>query len=91
MWAALGEPKEERVWCHLAIIKHLVRGYWFQPAHPPDAPGLLEPLRLPLRKLYLARIQCDYEAILQTERAAKAAIPTVEETLQMIEDRSATT
>ena len=40
MWAALGEPKEGKVWRHLAIIKHFVRGYWFEPAHEKAGPGL---------------------------------------------------
>ena len=26
MWAALGDPEEGKVWRHLAIIKHFVRG-----------------------------------------------------------------
>lgn len=87
MWAALGDPPQEEQWRHLAIIKHFVRGYWFDPAHPSEAPGLLEPLRLSLRKLYLARIQCDYEGSLLNQKTAKAAIQAAEETLRVIEER----
>ena len=29
MWAGLGDPGDGRIWRHLAIIKHFVRGYWF--------------------------------------------------------------
>jgi len=38
MWGALGDPVEGKVWKHLAIIKHFVRGYWFAPGH--DKKGL---------------------------------------------------
>ena len=34
MWAALGDPHDGKIWRHLAIIKHFVRGYWFAPTHP---------------------------------------------------------
>ena len=62
MWAALGEPAEGKIWRHLAIIKHFVRGYWFAPNHPKTGPGLLEDKRLPLRRLYSYRIKSDYDA-----------------------------
>ena len=61
MWAALGEPEEGRIWKHLAIIKPFVHGHWFNPAHPAQAPGLLEQYRLPLRQLYTYRVKADYE------------------------------
>ena len=63
MWAALGEPEDGKVWRHLAIIKHFVRGYWFAPNHPKIGPGLLEDKRLPLRRLYSYRIKSDYDAM----------------------------
>lgn len=63
MWAALGDPEEGKIWRHLAIIKHFVRGYWFAPNHPKTAPGLLEDKRLPLRRLYAYRIKSDYDAV----------------------------
>ena len=62
MWAALGDPEEGKIWRHLAIIKHFVRGYWFAPNHPKTGPGLLEDKRLPLRRLYAYRIKSDYDA-----------------------------
>lgn len=88
MWAALGNPPQEGQWRHLAIIKHFVRGYWVDPTHPTDAPGLLEHLRLPLRKLYLARIRCDYEGMLLDEGTARAALQIVEEMFRVIEERT---
>lgn len=62
MWAALGDPEDGRIWKHLAIIKHFVRGYWFAPNHRKTGPGLLEDKRLPLRRLYAYRIKSDYDA-----------------------------
>jgi len=62
MWAALDEPRDEKMWRHLAIIKHFVRGYWFAPDHQRTGPGLLEDKRLPLRRLYSYRIASDYDA-----------------------------
>lgn len=62
MWAALGEPVEGKIWRHLAIIKHFVRGYWFAPENKKTGPRLLEDKRLPLRRLYTYRIASDYDA-----------------------------
>src|SRR5207244_5038219 len=55
MWAALGDAPRAEGWRHGAIINHFIRGYWFAPAHPPTGPGLLEPLRFGLRRLYALR------------------------------------
>jgi uncharacterized protein (UPF0332 family) len=63
MWAALGNPDEGKIWRHLAIIKHFVRGYWYEPQHPKSGPGLLEDKRLPLRRLYSYRLKSDYDAL----------------------------
>lgn len=87
MWAALGDPEEGNIWRHLAIIKHFARGYWFQPTHPKNTTGLLEPLRFPLRKLYLDRIRSDYDAAPLREDSARKAIETVEALLQGIRER----
>jgi uncharacterized protein (UPF0332 family) len=62
MWAALDEPRDGKMWRHLAIIKHFVRGYWFAPDHQRTGPGLLEDKRLPLRRLYSYRVASDYDA-----------------------------
>lgn len=62
MWAALGDPERQKVWKHLGIIKHFVRGYWYKPEHSKTGPGLMEDLRLPLRRLYSYRIKSDYDA-----------------------------
>lgn len=87
MWASLGDPSEENIWRHLAIIKHFVRGYWIDPTHAKDAPGLFETLRLPLRRLYMDRIRVDYDAVSLNEVSARTAIQIVESVLQVIKER----
>lgn len=87
MWAALGNPVEGDIWRHLAIIKHFVRGYWFQPSHPENAPGLVEHLRMPLRRLYVDRIRCDYDAVQLDKNSAKNAIQVVEDVLKVIREK----
>lgn len=87
MWAALGEPKEGKVWRHLAIIKHFVRGYWFEPDHMEEGPGLLEDKRLPLRRLYSYRIRSDYEGIPVDEKRLKNLLDTVKEVIEIIDEK----
>lgn len=82
MWAALGDPPGTGGrWRHEAIINHFVRGYWLTPTHPPTGPGLLEPLRLPLRRLYQARLDADYDLVPITRPSAEEAIHTAQQTL----------
>ena len=89
MWAALGDPPAPGGrWHHEAIINHFVRGYWFQPAHPPRGPGLLEPLRLPLRRLYQARLDADYDRIPIPRARAEEAVQTAQQTLTAITQRT---
>ena len=87
MWAALGEPTAGRIWKHLAIIKPFVHGYWFDPAHPEQAPGLLEQYRLPLRQLYTYRVKVDYELQEISEVAVQSLIATVTEVLAIIRSK----
>jgi len=77
MWAALGDPPGTGGrWRHEAIINHFVRGYWFMPTHPTTGPGLLEPLRLPLRRLYQVRLDADYDLVPVVRRGAEEAVQT---------------
>jgi len=87
MWAALGEPKEGRVWRHLAIIKHFVAGYWFEPDHEEAGPGLLEEKRLPLRRLYSYRIMSDYEGKPVDEHHMGGLLEIVKEVIQIVEEK----
>lgn len=87
MWAVLGDPLEGKVWRHLGIIKHFVHGYWCDPAHPPDAPGLLEHLRLPLRRLYDLRVDTDYDSEPIQAPVAERQIRLVDELVQEIRKR----
>lgn len=86
MWSALDDPKEGKVWRHLAIIKHFVRGYWCKPNHPRNASGLFEHLRLPLRQLYINRIKADYDGLFIKKKIAEQAINTVKEAIKIVEE-----
>jgi hypothetical protein len=89
MWAALGAPPATGGrWRHEAIINHFVRGYWFLSTHPPRGPGLLEPLRLPLRRLYQARLDADYDLIPIARASAEEAVQTAQQTLAAITQRT---
>jgi hypothetical protein len=89
MWAALGDPPGTGGrWRHEAIINHFVRGYWFTPAHPPTGPGLLEPLRLPLRRLYQVRLDADYDLVPIARVSAEEAVHTAQQTLAAITQRT---
>ena len=87
MWAALGEPEEGRVWRHLAIIKHFVTGYWYEPDHEETGPGLLEEKRLPLRRLYSYRIRSDYEGAPVDEKHLSDLLETVKQVIQVIDEK----
>ena len=87
MWAALGDPEEGKVWRHLAIIKHFVRGYWFAPNHSKTGPGLLEDKRLPLRRLYSYRIKSDYDAIDIDQHNLEQLLKTVKQVIEIIDEK----
>ena len=87
MWAALGDPEEGKIWRHLAIIKHFVRGYWFAPNHTPTGPGLLEEKRLPLRRLYSYRLKSDYDAAGIDPKNLEQLIKVVEQIIKIIEEK----
>ncbi len=87
MWAALGDPEEGKIWRHLAIIKHFVRGYWFAPNHPATGPGLLEDKRLPLRRLYSYRIKSDYDAIDIDQQNLEQLLNVVEQLMNIIDKK----
>lgn len=84
MWAAIGDPDEGKVWKHLAIIKPFVHGYWFNPAHPEQAIGLLEHFRLLLRQLYTRRIKADYELDEMNEDIVKKTIELVDDLIKTV-------
>ena len=88
MWAALGDPPRAEGSRHGAIINHFVRGYWFAPAHPATGPGLLEPLRFGLRRLYELRLDVDYDAVPISRASAEAGVQTVQRTLAAIDQHT---
>jgi len=87
MWAALGSPKDGKIWRHLAIIKHFVRGYWIKPDYPKTGPGLLENKRLPLRRLYSYRIKSDYDGVNVDDHALKQLLKVVKQIINIIEGK----
>ncbi len=88
MWAALEDPPAGGRWRHLGMISHCVRGYWCASAHPHTGPGLLEPFRFPLRRLYQLRIDADYNHMPLDAVRAGECIETVTRTIAEIEQRS---
>jgi len=88
MWAALGDAPRAEGWRHGAIINHFIRGYWFAPAHPPTGPGLLEPFRFGLRRLYELRLDVDYDAVPISRASAEAEVQMVHRTLAEIDQRT---
>ena len=86
MWSALGEPVAGKMWRHLAIIKHFVRGYWFAPEHQRTGPGLLEKKRLPLRRLYSYRIASDYDAKEIYHQNHEQLLKLIEEVIQNVDE-----
>ncbi|MEA3417173.1 MAG: HEPN domain-containing protein [Thermodesulfobacteriota bacterium] len=87
MWAALGDPEEGKIWRHLAIIKHFVRGYWFAPNYPKIGPGLLEDKRLPLRRLYAYRIKSDYDVIDIDQHNLEQLLKVVKQVINIIVEK----
>jgi HEPN domain. len=87
MWAALGDHEDGKIWRHLAIIKHFVRGYWFAPNHPKTGPGLLEDKRLPLRRLYSYRIKSDYDAMPIDGKNLEQLLKVVEHIIKEIDEK----
>ena len=64
------------------------RGSWFAPAHPPTGPGLLEPLRFGLRRLYELRLAVDDDAVPIARASAETGVQTVQRTLGEIDQRT---
>jgi uncharacterized protein (UPF0332 family) len=87
MWAALGEPEDGKIWRHLAIIKHFVRGYWYRFDHPETGPGLLEDKRLPLRRLYSYRIRSDYDGAVLDRETLKDLLGMVGEIILLVQEK----
>ena len=82
---ALGEPPKAGQWRYVGIISYFVRGHGCEPNHPETGPGLLEPLRFSLHRLYQFRIDVDYDLTLMSARDAEECIETAERTILEIE------
>ena len=86
MWAALGEPVTKHRWEHSGIIQTFVRGRWDDPSYPMTGPGLYEPLRLPLRRLYGLRLGVDYRIEPVTRETADWALAVTQDLIATIRD-----
>jgi hypothetical protein len=80
MWAAVGDPPAG-LWRHGGLINEFCRGHWQTPA---GSPQQLAPLRKKLDRLYLYRIQSDYEARGLTKTEARVALDTLDEVLRLV-------
>jgi predicted amidohydrolase YtcJ len=70
------------------VLVDFIRGYWFAPTHPSTAPGLLEHLRGPLRRLYQFRLDADYDLIPLARHSVEEAVQTAQNTLAEIVQRT---
>ena len=84
MWAALGEPVIKGRWEHAGIIQAFVRGRWDDPSYPMTGPGLYEPLRSPLRRLYGLRLGVDYRIEPVTRETAEWALEVTQDLIATI-------
>lgn len=80
MWVAVGDPPAG-LWRHGGLINEFCRGRWQK---PPAAPQTLTPLRKKLDRLYLHRVQADYEARDLGKAEAQEGLDTVEEVLHLV-------
>ncbi len=80
MWVAVGDPVAG-LWRHGGLINEFCRGRWTTPGSPPTA---LAMLRKKLDRLYLYRIQSDYEARQVGAAEAQEGINTAKEVLQVV-------
>ncbi len=80
MWIVLGDPPAG-LWRHGGLINEFCRGRWQQ---PPATPHALAPLRKKLDRLYVHRIQSDYEAWRLSQKEAQEALHTVDEVLRLV-------
>ena len=60
MWAAVGEPERKPRWEHFGLMKAFVCGRWFDPQASMRGPGVFEPQRFALHRLYDLRLKADY-------------------------------
>lgn len=84
MWAAVGDPPAG-LWRHGGLINEFCRGRWMMPGSQATA---LAVLRKKLDRLYLYRIQSDYEARPVTTAEAQEGLSTATEVLQVVSQRS---
>lgn len=82
MWVAVGDPPAG-LWRHGGLINEFCRGRWQKPPATPQAPDLLS-LRKKLDRLYLYRVQVDYEARSLGKDEAQEGLDTLQEVLRLV-------
>lgn len=80
MWIALGDPRSG-LWRHGGLINAFCRGQW---RHPPVPPQSMASIRKQLDRLYLYRIQADYEARRLGADAAQMGLDTGKRVLRLV-------
>lgn len=80
MWIAVGDPPTG-LWRHGGLINEFCRGRW---QTPPARPQELAPLRKKVDRLYLYRLQGDYEGWRLRQGEAQEALDTLEEVLRRV-------
>ena len=85
MWAAVGEPERKPRWEHLGILKVFIRGTWFDPGAGRRGPGLFEPRRFAVRRLYDLRLRADYRLDRISYQEAQWAVDIAQEIIALAE------
>jgi len=89
MWVAVGDPEKKPRWEHFGLMKAFVRGRWLDPQVGIREPGIFEPQRFALRRLYDLRLGADYRLDEISQREAQWAIETAQEIIALSEQKEA--
>jgi uncharacterized protein (UPF0332 family) len=87
MWAAVGEPERKPRWEHFGLMKTFVRGRWFDPHSRMRGPGVFEPQRFSLHRLYDLRLKADYRLDDISREEAQWAVDIAQEIITLSEQK----
>ena len=87
MWAAVGEPERKPRWEHFGLLKVFVRGRWFDPQASMRGPGVFEPQRFALHRLYDLRLKADYRLDDISREEAQWAVGIAQEIITLSEQK----
>jgi hypothetical protein len=74
--------------CSLGVLRTRALKIGCVPTHAPPGPGLREPLRFGLRRLYELRLDVDYDAVPISRASAETGTRSVQRTLAEIDHRT---